>query len=90
MLLASHNMFIFVMSSCNLCCIFVILFPEIYKVELSANISINELLVAKGRSFTQSKNNNGPIMEPCGTPVLMGSNADVVLPSLTHYILFVN
>ena len=36
-------------------------------------------------SFTKTRNNSGPKMDPCGTPKLMGSAGEVILLRLTDW-----
>ena len=42
----------------------------------SANKDSNECLVQSRMSFIKSRNNNGPSMDPCGTPDVTGTNSD--------------
>ena len=47
----------------------------IYKVVSSANKHISELM-SDTISFMNTKNNNGPSVEPCGTPALIFCQSD--------------
>ena len=46
-------------------------FPEINILESSANKSENITSDALARSLIYSKNNNGPSIDPCGTPLVI-------------------
>ena len=43
--------------------------------------------VALGRSLIKIMNNNGPNMDPCGTPNTIGNNVEAALPILTNCFL---
>jgi hypothetical protein len=43
----------------------------------SANVAIVELFTVLGRWFSYNRNNNGPSIEPCGTPDVTVNGLDV-------------
>jgi len=43
----------------------------------SAYISVSEFCIKSGKSLMQIEKNNGPKMDPCGTPTTRGSGIDV-------------
>ncbi len=56
--------------------LFLYVLAEVVTYESSAYISVWLLSTAKGRSFINNINNKGPIIYPCGTPVLIVNFAD--------------
>ena len=53
-------------------------FPENFKLASSAKSLILKLQ-AEGRLLMYMRNNNGPSMDPCGTPLVSGFRMDWVL-----------
>ena len=62
-------------------------FEQESNVVSSAYISIVELIISRGMSFTKSRKRSGPKTEPWGTPCITGNCVDIVFPSLTNCLL---
>jgi hypothetical protein len=80
--MAINCLFILVSSSLTLGLGIIILVSSAYKTILAL------LAVVLGRSLTYNRKNNGPRIEPCGTPCLMISHSEEVLipPSDISYL----
>ena len=50
-----------------------------FRVVSSAYIMNLNMLLASEKSFIYIINNNGPMIEPCGTPVVIGKMLDFML-----------
>jgi hypothetical protein len=58
-------------------------------VESSADISVLQFEILKGRSFIYKINNNGPSIETWDTPYFTGHLLERAFPICTCYVLFV-
>ena len=58
------------------------------RVESSAYITYLNVLLDSGKSFMYITKISGPIMEPCGIPVVKGRVSEMLLLYVTHCFLF--
>ena len=58
------------------------------KVVSSAYIIKSNLFVDSGKSFIYMINNNGPIIDPCGTPIVKGKISDLHFSISVYCFLF--
>ena len=56
-----------------------------YMIVSSAKILQFSFWTCCGKSFTYSRNNKDPKIEPCGTPMVHGRDSDVTLFTRTHW-----
>ena len=58
------------------------------RVVSSAYITYLNVLLDFGRSLMYITKRSGPIMEPCGTPVVIGRVSEILSSYVTYYFLF--